>query len=119
MVRLAHDSRQRRKSPRSSWIALRRRIVLTPGQRVLVLGATGNAGQMAIQIAKRVGAGAVIGAGRNRERLEALPALGADAAVSLDYLWGKPAEEAMPALLTARSDRSRHAGDQCATRSAG
>ena len=113
----------------SSWIALRKRIAFAPGQRVLVLGATGNAGQMAIQIAKRLGAGLVIGAGRNRERLAALAALGADAAVPLDgdpeaamgalgeaaaevdvvldYLWGEPAERAMPALLTARSDRAR------------
>ena len=68
----------------SSWIALCRRVAFEPGQRVLVLGATGNAGQMAVQIAKRLGAGAVIGAGRNRERLGALAALGADAVVSLD-----------------------------------
>ena len=35
----------------SSWIALRRRIAFEPGQSVLVLGATGNAGQLAVQIA--------------------------------------------------------------------
>ena len=27
--------------------------------------------------------------------------------IVLDYLWGKPAQQAIPALLTARSDRSR------------
>ena len=43
----------------SSWIALRRRIAIEPGQSVLVLGATGNAGQMAVQIAKHLGAGHV------------------------------------------------------------
>lgn len=59
----------------SSWVALRRRIDFQAGQSVLVLGATGSAGQMAVQAAKRLGAGCVIAAGRNRERLAALPAL--------------------------------------------
>jgi NADPH:quinone reductase-like Zn-dependent oxidoreductase len=48
----------------SSWVALRRRVPLEPGQSVLVLGATGSAGTMAVQIAKRLGAGRVVGAGR-------------------------------------------------------
>lgn len=49
----------------SSWVALRRRVPLEPGQSVLVLGATGNAGAMAIQVAKRIGARRVVGAGRD------------------------------------------------------
>jgi NADPH:quinone reductase-like Zn-dependent oxidoreductase len=109
----------------SSWVALRRRVPLRPGRSVLILGATGNAGQMAVQVAKRLGAGRVIGAGRDRARLAILPSLGADTVVELtddlselaeaaaevdlvlDYLWGKPASDAMMALLLARSDRSR------------
>jgi len=113
----------------SSWVALRRRVPLRAGQAVLVLGATGNAGRMAVQIARRLGAGRVVGAGRDRVRLEALAALGADEVVQLtddpeatgsalaaaaadvdvvvDYLWGEPARLAMTALLTARADRSR------------
>ena len=113
----------------SSWVALRRRVPLQPGQSVLVLGATGNAGSMAVQVAKRLGAGRVVGAGRNQERLAGLPAAGADEVVALtddweqtarrlaaaaaeadiviDYLWGEPAAAAMMALLTARADRSR------------
>jgi NADPH:quinone reductase-like Zn-dependent oxidoreductase len=113
----------------SSWIALRRRVPLQPGQSVLVLGATGNAGTMAVQVAKRLGAGRVVGAGRDPERLGALAAVGADEVVALtedgdataralaaaaaevdiviDYLWGRPAQAAIPALLTARADRSR------------
>jgi NADPH:quinone reductase-like Zn-dependent oxidoreductase len=113
----------------SSWVALRRRVPLERGQSVLVLGATGNAGAMAVQIAKLLGAGRVVGAGRDPERLQALTSLGADEVVPLtsdsnataralgaaagesdiviDYLWGKPAEQAITALLTARSDRSR------------
>ncbi len=96
---------------------------------MLVLGATGNAGTMAVQVAKRLGAGRVVGAGRDVDRLRALTSLGADDIVQLtedsdatatalaqsaaevdiviDYLWGKPAEQAMMALLRARSDRSR------------
>jgi NADPH:quinone reductase-like Zn-dependent oxidoreductase len=113
----------------SSWVALRRRVPLEPGQDVLVLGATGNAGQMAVQIAKRLGARRVIGAGRDAGRLRQVEAAGADAVVPLsddarssaaavaevaaevdvvvDYLWGKPAQELIPALLRARRDRSR------------
>src|SRR5579862_2635990 len=67
----------------SSWVALRRRVPLEPGQSVLVLGATGNAGTMAVQIAKRLGAGRVVGAGRDRVRLDALLSCGADEVVAL------------------------------------
>jgi NADPH:quinone reductase-like Zn-dependent oxidoreductase len=111
----------------SSWIALRSRIAIQPGQRVLVLGATGNAGRMAVEIARHLGAGHVIGAGRDAERLAALDDLGADVTISLaledaydalgeadadadivvDYLWGAPAERAIRALVTRRRDRSR------------
>jgi NADPH:quinone reductase-like Zn-dependent oxidoreductase len=112
----------------SSWVALRRRVAIQPGQSVLVLGATGNAGTMAVQVAKRLGAGRVVAAGRNPERLAALPAAGADEVVALtndsetisqrlaaaaevdiviDYLWGEPAVTAMMSVLKARADRSR------------
>ncbi|HTU08303.1 MAG TPA: zinc-binding alcohol dehydrogenase family protein [Trebonia sp.] len=113
----------------SSWVALRRRVRLEPGQSVLVLGATGNAGAMAVQVARRLGAGRVVGAGRDAGRLQALTSAGADEVVQLtgdadatgralaaaaaesdivlDYLWGAPAQQAMIALLTARSDRGR------------
>jgi len=113
----------------SSWVALRRRVPIQAGQSVLILGATGNAGTMAVQVARRLGAGHVVGAGRDPGRLAALGSLGADAVVQLtddadataaaladaaaevdiviDYLWSEPARGAMTALLTARSDRSR------------
>ena len=68
----------------SAWVALRRRVPLQPGQSVLVLGATGNAGAMAVQVARRLGAGRVVGAGRDPGRLAALAALGADEVVALD-----------------------------------
>ena len=113
----------------SSWVALRRRVPIEPGQSVLVLGATGNAGMMAVQIARLLGAGRVVGAGRDPGRLGALTSLGADEVVPLtddqdatdralgaaagevdvvlDYVWGRPAEHAIMALLTSRADRSR------------
>jgi NADPH:quinone reductase-like Zn-dependent oxidoreductase len=104
----------------SSWIALRRRIDFPPGQRVLILGATGNAGRMAIQVAKHFGASHVIAAGRNPARLTELPAVGADQTctvgevaaaadvdVVIDYVWGEPTARAMADVLTARTDRGR------------
>ena len=112
----------------SAWVALRRRVLIEPGQSVLVLGATGNAGTMAVQVAKRLRAGRVVGAGRDAARLAALTSVGADAVVQLtddaeatgraladaaadvdiviDYLWGQPARDALMALLTRRADRS-------------
>ncbi|MFD6150085.1 zinc-binding alcohol dehydrogenase family protein [Streptomyces sp. NPDC060243] len=112
----------------SSWVALRRRVDFAPGSSVLVLGATGNAGRLAVQVARGLGAARVVGAGRDPHRLGLLDALGAepldlrgeehevagrlgaaagDVDVVLDYLWGAPTERAVPALLTARTDRSR------------
>jgi NADPH:quinone reductase-like Zn-dependent oxidoreductase len=105
----------------SSWVALRRRIEFRPGQRVLVLGATGSAGRLAVQVARRLGAAQVIGAGRDGGRLAGLDAdltvalsdpaaLGqaaGDVDVVLDYVWGEPAGRAMAAVVTARADRGR------------
>ena len=113
----------------SSWVALRQRVAFQAGQNVLVLGATGNAGQMAVQVARRLGANQVIAAGRNAGRLAGLAALGAtdtvlldgdtdsvarrlgqaaaDADVVIDYLWGEPTAAAMVAVVTGRADRSQ------------
>jgi NADPH:quinone reductase-like Zn-dependent oxidoreductase len=111
----------------SSWVALRRRIRFEPGRSVLVLGATGNAGRMAVQVARRLGASSVVGVGRSPEKLAGLGDLGASATVStstdawadhlgeaagdvdvvLDYLWGAPAAATMKALVLGRRDDSR------------
>jgi NADPH:quinone reductase-like Zn-dependent oxidoreductase len=108
----------------SSWVALRRRIDFRAGQSVLILGATGSSGQLAVQVAKQLGAQRVIAAGRNPRRLARLSDLGADDVVSLggsaalaaaaadvdvviDYLWGPAATEAMIAIATHRSDDRR------------
>src|SRR5277367_3959847 len=100
----------------SSWVSLAHRARFVAGESVLILGATGVAGQLAVQIAKRLGARRVIAAGRNPKALELLKELGADSVISLDqerdalvaafrselaehgvdvvldYLWGSPAE---------------------------
>ena len=108
----------------SSWVALRRRIDFRAGQSVLILGATGSSGQLAVQVAKQLGAERVIAAGRNPRRLARLSDLGADDVVSLgdsaalaaaaadvdvviDYLWGPATTEAMIAIATHRSDDRR------------
>jgi NADPH:quinone reductase-like Zn-dependent oxidoreductase len=91
------------------------------GARVLVLGATGAVGQMAVQLAKAMGAARVVGAGRRAERLERVRELGADAVVELgadepaeaferaaggqldvavDPVWGEPAMAALTVIAT-------------------
>ncbi|HEX3516609.1 MAG TPA: zinc-binding alcohol dehydrogenase family protein [Trebonia sp.] len=57
---------------------------LREGETVLILGATGAVGQLAVQVARRHGAGRVVGVGRNQAALERLLELGADAIVALD-----------------------------------
>jgi len=106
----------------SSWAALTARAKFVAGESVLILGATGVAGQLAVQVAKRLGARRVIAAGRNPQALQKLKALGADSVISLDqeqaplvsalrteiaeagvdvvldYLWGQPAESVLQAI---------------------
>jgi NADPH:quinone reductase-like Zn-dependent oxidoreductase len=108
----------------SSWAAYAERAHLRPGETVLVNGATGTAGQLAVQIAKHFGAGKVIATGRNAEALAAVANLGADVTIPLvaddaalerdfmaqfaegvdvviDYLWGKSAERLLIAAAKA------------------
>lgn len=106
----------------SSWAALTQRARLRAGETVLINGATGTSGRLAVQIARRLGAGGIIATGRNTEALEKLETQGADATVSLtedpaalarrfretvsrgpvhvvlDYLWGSSAESLIAAL---------------------
>ncbi|MFE4973308.1 zinc-binding alcohol dehydrogenase family protein [Kitasatospora sp. NPDC056651] len=100
----------------SAWISLTWRAGLRPGESVLVLGATGVTGRLAVQLAKRFGAGRVVAAGRDPQGLAELRELGADRTIRLDvpdrdldralrdaagpdgfdvvldYLWGRPTE---------------------------
>lgn len=106
----------------SSWLPLTWRAQLKRGETVLVLGATGVAGKLAVQIAKHLGAGRVVAAGRNERILQTLASLGADATIALsqsdedlalafsrealrghfdivlDYVWGHPTEVLLAAL---------------------
>lgn len=113
----------------SSWFALHARVPFEAGKSVLVMGATGNAGSLAVKAARHLGAGRVIAAGRNRDRLERVLAEGADEVVVLsgdveatatamaeaagqvdivlDYVWGAPTELAMRAILGARRDHAQ------------
>ncbi len=56
---------------------------LRPGETVLILGATGAVGQIAVQVAHRSGAKRVVGVARDRAALQRLLSLGADAVVEL------------------------------------
>lgn len=63
--------------------ALRVRADLQPGETMLVNGATGTTGQLAVQLAKHLGAGRVIATGRDSGALTRLRELGADHTVDL------------------------------------
>ncbi|HHR1328118.1 quinone oxidoreductase family protein [Klebsiella aerogenes] len=102
----------------SAWAALVKRAQFQAGETVLINGATGSAGQLAVQIARYLGAKKIIATGRNTQALAALAAdecidLTADeqtlnaqfAAASagqidvvVDYLWGRSAELLLPML---------------------
>ncbi|WP_294328055.1 zinc-binding alcohol dehydrogenase family protein [uncultured Chryseobacterium sp.] len=66
-----------------SAMALKFKAGIQPGDVVLVNGATGITGRIAVQIAKVYGASKVIVTGRNEDSLQALRELGADEVVSL------------------------------------
>lgn len=73
----------------SAWLSLEYHAKLAPGENVLILGATGVAGKLAVRIAKLLGAGRIVAAGRNQEALSILREHGADATIQLDA----PAED--------------------------
>lgn len=108
----------------SSWAALTHRARLAAGETVLINGATGASGQLAVRIARHLGAGKVIATGRNAE---ALSKLGADETISLleeghalenrlratfadgvdivlDYLWGESARALLIAAARTLKD---------------
>lgn len=106
----------------SAWLSLAYRGRLAPGENVLILGATGVTGKLATKIAKLLGAGRVVAAGRNQVVLSTLREHGADATIAIDlpepqlteafveqagqsgfqvvidYLWGRPAEGFLAAI---------------------
>jgi NADPH:quinone reductase-like Zn-dependent oxidoreductase len=111
----------------SAWAALVERAHLVAGETVLVNGATGTAGRIAVQLAKYLGASKVIATGRNVEELEEVKQLGADVVIPftlgmlhpsgtkdyedalkqvfasgidvvIDYLWGESAKTVIVAI---------------------
>jgi len=112
----------------SSYAALMERAKLMKGECVLINGATGVSGRLAIQIAKHLGARRVIATGRNDASVAGLGALGADVLIPLDqpansltkafqkaikndgvdvvldYLWG-PSAESLIAAATGHGSR--------------
>lgn len=100
----------------ASWGSLIGRARFQPGESVLIHGATGAAGQQAVQVAKYLGAKRILATGRDESTLEKLKQLGADEVISLsqpeeaqlaafrhalretgvdvvlDFLWGRSAE---------------------------
>ncbi len=65
-------------------MALLSRAGLKKGETVLINGATGVTGQLAVQLARHYGASTVIATGRNPRSLEKLGALGAGEVLSLN-----------------------------------
>ena len=65
----------------AAWLGLRDAVGLRSDERVLILGATGAVGQIAVQAARIMGAGRVVAAGRNRQALDHCLTLGADSVV--------------------------------------
>ena len=113
----------------ASWLALRcriqsfrKRLPFQKGKKVLILGATGSSGSLAVQVARHLGASQVIAAGRDKDRLAKLLALGATDTVALwddalgalarevdvvlDFVWGESSVRVMETVLRQRADRS-------------
>lgn len=68
----------------AGWLPLAERAPVQPDDRVLILGATGTVGSIAVQAARALGADRVVAAGRDPGRLERARELGADETVQLD-----------------------------------
>nr|WP_063571260.1 zinc-binding alcohol dehydrogenase family protein [Luteibacter rhizovicinus] len=117
----------------SAWAALVHRAQLKQGDTVIINGATGIAGRLAVQLAKHLGAGKVIATARDEAALASVKALGADVVIPMhldgtgpdgssrfeeaireqckegvdvvvDYLWGKSAQTIIAAVAKTVED---------------
>jgi len=93
-----------------------------PGETVLIQGATGVAGRLAVKVARLLGAGRIVGTGRDDEALREVLTLGADVVINtavpdddlvrafakargegydvvLDFLWGRPTDMLLRSLV--------------------
>ncbi|WP_237882386.1 quinone oxidoreductase family protein [Pseudomonas sp. PGPR40] len=107
----------------SSWVALTLRASFQRGETVLINGATGSAGGLAVQIAAYLGADKIIVTGRSKAKLALLPesvekipldefadeelrrVFSGKVDVVLDYLWGEPASRVIAAATAGRGSR--------------
>jgi NADPH2:quinone reductase len=118
----------------AAWMPLSWLAPIRTGENVLVLGATGSVGSVAVQAAKVLGAGRVVAVGRDADRLRHVLELGADATVELggddfrerlaaavdgapptvvlDALWGPPLEAAL--AVAGPGGRIVHVGQSAA-----
>jgi NADPH:quinone reductase-like Zn-dependent oxidoreductase len=115
----------------TSLLPLKYGVNLRPGETVLVNGATGVSGKVAVQMARLLGAGKIVGTGRDDASLQAVLKLGADAVIDtrksddevkeaflqeagkgydvvLDYLWGHPTELLLQTLVPKEAGFARH-----------
>jgi NADPH:quinone reductase-like Zn-dependent oxidoreductase len=115
----------------TSYLPLKCGTKLEPGQSVLILGATGVSGKLAVRIAALLGAGKVVAAGRESSTLDSLRKMGADAIIDLtqpdaevcdafvresgggydvilDFLWGHPTELLFKAITPDEVGFAKH-----------
>ena len=115
----------------TSFLPLKWGAKLQNDETILINGATGVSGKIAIQLAKMLGAGRIIGTGRDDEGLHAIKQLGADAAIDLkqpdkeikeafikeagngydivlDFLWGRPSELFLRTLIPKEAAFATH-----------
>lgn len=115
----------------TSYLPLRWGAKMQTGETVLINGATGVSGRIAIQIAKMLGAGRIVGSGRDAEGLQTIKQLGADAVIDLkqpdrqitdafikeagkgydvvlDFLWGHPTELLLKTLVPRQAGFATH-----------
>ena len=115
----------------TSFLPLKWGAKLQKDETVLINGATGVSGKVAVQLAKILGAGRIIGTGRNDEGLHAVKQLGADAVIDLqqsdeqimeaftkeagkgydivlDFLWGHPSELFLKTLVPKEAAFATH-----------
>ena len=115
----------------TSLLPLKYGAKLQSGETVLINGATGVSGKVAVQIAKLLGAGRIVGTGRDKAGLRSIGRLGADAAIDLnqadgtitkeflqeagkgydiilDFLWGHPTELLLSTLVPKEAGFASH-----------
>jgi NADPH2:quinone reductase len=103
-------------------MSIRAAAGFVPGETVLVQGATGVAGRLAVKVARLLGAGRIVATGRDDDQLREVRAIGADTVINtaipddalaraftdargdgydvvLDYLWGRPTEILLRSLV--------------------